>query len=409
MDLLFRGGTVLTCDPSIPDQLVGDVLIRDGTIETVGPEVSGPDDAQVIDTTGAIVLPGLVDAHQHLWEAPYLLQHPDLGLGSYFTDFVPTAAAAVTPDGLFDATVLALTTAIRSGTTTTFDWCHVTNSLEHAEAAVAAAHQVGTRYVFGYGPPVALGYYGSDRPHPREMETFLQRHDNRTGDLVRLAAALRGPDLSSAELTRSDIERARAAGVPISMHVSTHRAGPGGVTTLHRAGLLGPDIQLVHLTDATGEELSMLADSDTRVVVPPIAELSMGTGLPPLRQLANQHLGYGLGVDTVLGSPPDMFNQMRSAANVLRAAEWTGTEPPAGSLIKEVVLAATIGGARASWLDQITGSLTPGKAADLLVFRPTRPVRTLSEAYGQIVWAGDDRRLESVLVGGRQMLGSPSP
>jgi cytosine/adenosine deaminase-related metal-dependent hydrolase len=388
----------------MPDQLAGDVLIRDGAIESVGPTGSVTDGAQVVDTTGFIVLPGLVDAHQHLWEAPYLLQHPDLGLSSYFTDFVPGAAASVTPDGLFESTVLALTTAVRSGTTTTFDWCHVTNSLAHAEAAVAAAHQVGTRYVFGYGPPVALGYNGADRHHPHEMETFLQRHDNRIGDLVRLAAALRGPDLSSTELTRADIARARAAGVPISMHVATHRSGPGGVTTLHRAGLLGPDIQLVHLTDATSEELTMLADTDTRVVVPPIAELSMGTGLPPFRQLADRQLGYGLGVDSVLGSPPDMFAQMRSAANLLRAAEWIGTQPPGGSLTKEVLLAATIGGARASWLDQITGSLTPGKAADLLVFRPTRPVRTLPEAYGQVVWMGDDRRLESVLVSGQQML-----
>jgi cytosine/adenosine deaminase-related metal-dependent hydrolase len=60
--------------------------------------------------------------------------------------------------------------------------------------------------------------------------------------------------------------------------------------------------------------------------------------------------------------------------------------------------------ARLLQMDQITGSLTPGKAADLLVFRPTRPVRTLPEAYGQVVWMGDDRRLESVLVSGQQML-----
>lgn len=78
--------------------------------------------------------------------------------------------------------------------------------------------------------------------------------------------------------------------------------------------------------------------------------------------------------------------------------------PRGGNVTADVLAAATIGGARACWLDEVTGSLTPGEAADLLVMRPTRPVTTVEQAFGQVVWMGEASRLESVLVDGQEML-----
>jgi 5-methylthioadenosine/S-adenosylhomocysteine deaminase len=404
MTTLLRGATILTCDAGVPDLLRGDLLVRDGTIVEVSAEIPAPPDAQVVDLAGSIVHPGLVDAHQHLWEGPYLLQEPDLSLGGYFTDFVPGAAGAVTPDGLHDSVASALRTALRSGTTMTFDWCHVTNTAQHAEASLAAGVASGARYIFGYGPPVALGYYGSPLEHPLEMEQVAAAQASHATDLIGVAAALRGPDLSPPDVMASDIRRARAAGLSVSMHVSVRRAGPGGVTALHEAGLLGPDLQFVHLTDATDIELAMVADSGGRIVVPPIAELSMGTGTPPLKRIAAGGGRAALAVDTVLCSPPDMFNQMRSAAGLLRDGVWDGAEPPTGSRTAEILRAATIEGARACWLDDVTGSLTPGKFADLVVMRPSRPVTSITEALAQVVWMGDPSRVESVLVAGVEQL-----
>ncbi|MGO4247627.1 amidohydrolase family protein [Paenarthrobacter sp. RAF54_2] len=236
------------------------------------------------------------------------------------------------------------------------------------------------------------------------MESLVGRHGATVNDRVSIAAALRGPDLSPIEVARKEIERARAIGIPISMHVATRRAGPGGISALSEKGLLGPDLQFVHVTDASNDEVAMIADAGAQIVVPPIAELSMGTGFPPLRRLADSHSHFGLGVDSVLGSPPDMFSQMRLAAGLLRAGEWTAGEPPAGSGITSVLAAATIGGARACWMAEETGSLTPGKSADLLLFRPSRAVETLAEAYGQVIWMGDPSRLVSVRVAGEEML-----
>lgn len=402
MQLLIKGATILACDPSQPDLLVGDLLIADGRIAEISADEIDAPDAEVIEAAGRIVTPGLVDAHQHLWEADSAMMHPDTGMAKYFTEWIPQHAPAVTTESIFETTARALARAMASGTTLTFDWCHATNTLQHAEAALAAAKESGSRYVFGYGPPVAYGYYGSDRPHPAELEAFAGQLDG--AGRVRGAAALRGPDMSPDPVWREDIARARAAGLPVSMHVSTRRNGPGAISALHEADLLGPDVQLVHATDASDHELVLAAAAGARFAVPAIAELVTGAGEPPLHRLAAREIGYSLGIDTTLASPYDMFSQMRAAALQLRQVPWQGETPPPGSAYRDILTAATLEGARASWCDDVTGSLAPGKSADLLVLRPDSAPSTVDEAYAQVVWFGHPAALESVLVEGREML-----
>ena len=130
----------------------------------------------------------------------------------------------------------------------------------------------------------------------------------------------------------------------------------------------------------------------------------MGTGVPPRRRMADPGRA---GVDSVLGSPPDMFAQMRAAAGLLRAGEWQGTSPPTESRPSEVLASATINGAWACWLEDAIGSLKPGKWADLVVYRPSHPVPPVDEAFAQVVWMGQPSRFESVLIAGAEAL-SPS-
>ena len=163
-------------------------------------------------------------------------------------------------------------------------------------------------------------------------------------------------------------------------------------------------MQFVHATDSTDEEHALVAESGGRIVVPPAAELVMGTGLPPLARLAAAaRRPAAFGVDTALGGPPDMFGQMRAALLLLRTGGWDGHRPPPASSCIEVLTAATLGGARACWLDHHVGSITAGKLADLVVFTPTRPVESVDEACAQVVWAGDASRVETVLVAGREV------
>lgn len=399
--LLLRGATVLTMDDAVPDLIVGDVLIRDGYVRAVAQHVEAPAGTETLDVAGLILFPGLIDAHQHLWEAPYLLRGSGMSIGAYFADFAGQAAAAVTAEGLYESSRAALSNAIRSGTTSTFDWCHATNTPEHAEASLAAAVSAGTRYVFGFGPSLTAGYYGSDRLHPVDMDAFVKRHGSRPSSLITVAAALRGPDLSPREVAEADIRHARELSIPISMHVGTHRVGSGGIEALLELGLLGPDLQFVHVTDSSASELEMIRDAGARVAIPPIAEIGMGTGTPPMAAVLRSHGNYGLGVDTALSAPPDMFSQMRATATLLGQGEWSndGT-PPVGSDPRSVLAAATAGAAWASWMEDEVGSIRPGKFADLVALRPSRPIQSVNEAYAQVVWLGHPSAIELVLIAG---------
>lgn len=127
-----------------------------------------------------------------------------MGLGTHFAQFVGGSRRQGHTRRTIDDTEAALTAAQRSGTTTTFNWCHATNSAGHNEASLSAAAESGARYIFGYGRPIALCYYGSHRAHPRLMDSFVQKHGARVNDRVGISAALRGPDLSSIEITRRE-------------------------------------------------------------------------------------------------------------------------------------------------------------------------------------------------------------
>ena len=143
--------------------------------------------------------------------------------------------------------------AVAGGTTTTFDWCHAANSLEHAEAAVAAGAGVRcARHLRG-----RLTRRERVRPTdiPRTSKTLVSRHGVQVSDRLSIAMALRGPDQTPISIAKADIGRARALGVKMSMHCGTRRFGPGGVSRLKYAGLMGPDLQFVHLTDTSAQRV----------------------------------------------------------------------------------------------------------------------------------------------------------
>jgi cytosine/adenosine deaminase-related metal-dependent hydrolase len=258
--------------------------------------------------------------------------------------------------------------------------------------------------VFGYGPPIAFGFYRSDRRHPDHLEQIADRAAS--GSLVRVAAALRGPDLSPFATCLDDIRRARDRGLIMSMHIGTRATGSGGVSSLVEAGVLGEDMHFIHATDSSREELLAMAESGATLVIPPIAELVMGTGSPPFRRAAQVGLDVALGVDTVLGGPASMFEQMRAALQCLRDDAWDGLRPPLRSTCRDVLVSATLNGARACGLASETGSLAVGKSADLLVLQPPSTPLSIDQAYAQVVWTGHPSRIRSVFVAGHELISS---
>lgn len=279
--LLVRGGYVITMDPGTGDIPGGDVLVSGGAIAAVGTGLAAlaPQGARVIDATGMIVAPGLVDTHWHMWNA-LLRGMSETGPG-YFR-LCRGLGPAFGPGDVFQGTLLACAEAISSGITTVHDWAHNVRGHDHAEAGLRALARAGLRGRFSYGYPAA-------HPNDQAMDLAGLRRlhaewDGRAaGGLLSLGVACRGPGGSDpamhvpAEVYRPEFDTARGLGLPVTIHACGPPHAAGQIEALAREDLLGPDVQVVHANCATAAEIGHLAAAGATVSSRRSASCSSGT------------------------------------------------------------------------------------------------------------------------------------
>jgi 5-methylthioadenosine/S-adenosylhomocysteine deaminase len=404
-NLLIRGGYVLTMD-SAGDIPGGDVHVADGVIQSIGRNLDVPE-AKLIDASGKIVAPGLVDTHWHMWNA--LLRGMSDGLpgaddaGGYFA--TSTAIGRhFRPGDSYAGTLLAAAEAIDAGITTVHDWSHNVRGREWADASLRALAESGLRARFSYG-------YEAGHPNGRlmaldDLASLASAWPGyAAGGRLRLGLAWRGTGGSNPamrvapELYRTEIAAARDLGLPVTVHASGPASAAGQVGTYADEGLLGPDLQLVHLNNASPAELALAAAAGTPVSVSPWTELQIGYGQPVTGELLAAGLPVGLSVDTtMLCGNADLFAVMKvthACANGQARDEFALTA-------RDVLRLATIDGARSLGLGQVTGSLAPGKRADLIVVSLDAPnLGVLTDPARLLVTAAAPRDVELVVADGR--------
>jgi 5-methylthioadenosine/S-adenosylhomocysteine deaminase len=411
--VLIRGGCVLTMDPRIGDFDRADLLIDGSMIAEVAPHIDAPG-AEIVEADAMIVIPGLVNTHHHMWQGAIRNVAIDFTIGEYFAKFMSVIAPRFTPADVYAGDLMSALEGLNAGVTTFLDWCHVPNSPEHADEAVRALKDSGARAVFAYGPPLGQGvrewFYQSRLTHPDDVRRMRRQHFASNDQLVTFALALRGPDFTLPEVNLHDFALARELAAPITMHIGAQGGAPDGVLKLKRANLLGGDINHVHVTISSDEEMRMIADSGGTVSVTPIAEMMMGVGAPVTGRLLAAGVRPGLGIDTLTGSSGDMFGQMRAALAMERMTEaagaWARGEQYSSVQLtaRQVLELATLEGARTLWLDSKIGSLTPGKQADVVLLRADdlnmAPIRGTRSAVSAVVMNADTANVDSVFVAG---------
>jgi 5-methylthioadenosine/S-adenosylhomocysteine deaminase len=399
---LIRGGTVLSLDPAIGDLSPGDVLIDGDRIAEVGRDLA-VDGARVVDATGTIVMPGFVDTHRHIWEG--LLRNigtdvPLEGRVSYISFVLHKLAPAFRPEDCYVGDLLSSLGAIDAGVTTLLDWSHIQASPAHTDAIVQALRDSGLRAVFAYGFP----WYGKwEERQPSWFVRAATEHFSTKDQKLTLALAAPGPEFTDFEITRDHWKLARETGARITTHVGVGSYGlDGKVQEFGQAGLLGADTTYIHCTTLNDTEIQMIVDTGGTVSLAAPVEMMMGHGMPPIQKFLDRGLAPSLSVDVETNVPADMFNQMRSAIALQRAmATATGREP---ATARDVLSWATIEGARANGLDAITGTLTPGKQADLVMLRTDRlNVTPLNDPATAVVVGMDTSNVDTVMIGGRVM------
>ncbi|MEV5408224.1 amidohydrolase family protein [Thermopolyspora sp. NPDC052614] len=395
-DLIITGGHVITMDPAVPDGPAS-VVVRAGRIVDVVPaDREIPQAAEVVDATGSVVLPGLVDTHRHTWQSATRHFGLDLNLMDYLQAAFLQLGPAMRPADVHAATLLGALGAIDSGITTLVDWAHIQNTPEHSDAAVAALRESGMRGVFAYGWPQVdplRWVMDSEAELPGDIRRVRAElaDDNAR---VTMALAARGPEMCRMSAVKRDLDLARELGLRTTMHLSNE----GGVRALHEIGVLDETVTLVHACGCGDDELKLAADLGVTASVSPLIEMTMsGLGTPATGRLKAAGVVTGLSVDTEIATSGDLFTQMRAALAQHRQA---GHPEPLSA--RDLLAMATIGGAAVAGLNDRTGSITPGKSADLIVVAAdTVATAPVVEPTAATVLAAHPGLVRTVMVEGR--------
>jgi 5-methylthioadenosine/S-adenosylhomocysteine deaminase len=363
-EFVVRGGYVLTMDPALGDLPVGDVHVRDGEIVAVGPAVDA--DCARLDASGTVVMPGLVDTHWHMWTTLFRSMSSSSPETAYFGLNLANGGRC-RPTDLYHGVRLGLVDAVNTGITTVHDWAHNLRSPEHADATLEAHREIGLRGRFSYG--TAQGH-PADRPADlADVERVASEwFDGSRLPLMHLGLAGRPPGLVPEQVFRPEYEAARGLGLPVSYHANSTRAQGelAMIDQLARRSMLGSDTQLIHALFTTPAERAAVRDSGASITLSPWSELLIGYGVPPVKELLDSGVLLTLSVDTLsLTGTADLWSAIRLATGLLRAA----AEQELAVGTRRMLELATTDAARSLGLGDVTGSLTPGKRADLLLVR----------------------------------------
>ncbi|GAA1906304.1 amidohydrolase family protein [Streptantibioticus ferralitis] len=404
--IVLTGATVVTMDAELGVLQNADLLIEGRAIAAVGRDLIAADGAIVIDATGTILTPGFVDTHRHAWEAQLRRIMPDVDdLGSYVTATLLGYAPAYRPEDMYIGTKLAALTALDSGITTMLDFSHNSRTPAHSDAAVQALVDTGIR-----GIHAAMGpHFGEwDRQWPGDLARLQDQFgsDLLTFRLGTLATdEIAGPDLAyGPEIARL----AKELGVGVSVDAVLGASSSQAILEWERQGLLGPDLTLIHSTGLTGEAWKAIGDSGTTIALAPTSDAQIGldTAVPAVDEALSVGVRPGLSIDVEVALASDMFTQMRTLHAIQRmravnAVHGTDREPVRIGAA-DVLDFATLQGARTNGLQDVVGSLTPGKQADLLVINAEEINNMpLNDAIGTVVLGSDARNIDAVFVAGQ--------
>lgn len=348
-------------DTTIGDLPKASILVEKGKISRIDENFEIPEGIEVINGTDAIVLPGLIDCHWHLWTSLLRSMSGDTKEDGYFP-LTERYSKYYTPEDMGIAARYAAAEALFSGITTLTDYNHNARTPEFVLAGCEALAETGIRARIEYN-----GYRDKPAGEPTDftgIEVVLQElKNNRNYELLSLGLGSRGAGYDN---LKSDWEKARLLGMRISIHASSNKDQVGQIGLLHEKGLLGKDVNIIHGNAITSGEIVMVAKAGTSITMTPYTEMRIGYGLPRPNELLAAGINTSLGVDsTALSGNADLFSVMKLIQNIGNAkAESEFHISP-----HQVLKMATINAAKTLGIEDITGSLTPGKQADIIMLK----------------------------------------
>src|SRR5437016_1991482 len=427
---VIRGGHVTSMDPAVGDFVKADVLVEGKKIVAVGPNlhVGG---AGEIDARGKIVMPGFIDTHHHQFEtalrsflANGLLINDGSGSPSanptYFEYILLTFAPVYRPEDVYISELFGGLAQLDDGVTTVHDVSQIHHSPAHSDAAIRALFNTGRRAAFGYFES-AGGVAGNQ--YPQDAVRIKNQYFSSSDQLVHM---IMGGEVYLGDATA---DQSWTIGRQLDLQIAAHILSPFSIRPIFdrlAAGTggnghigIGPDNLFIHMTGMSDAAWQKVKDVGAQVSIAFPIEMNMRHGMPPIVRMQSLGMEPSLSTDVEVTMTADFFTQMRVCMNMQRMVvnqmileqgdfyppnQWP--KPAAGVppllTTRDVLRFATINGAKHLRLDKKTGSLTPGKEADIIILDATAiNVAPLNNVPGAVVSLMDRTNVETVIVAGK--------
>ena len=384
--LVTNAEVVVTMDGARREIAGGGFYATDGWIDKVGLSAELPDTAdEVLDATGHVVLPGLINTHHHLYQT--LTRGVPAAQGAGLFQWLRTLYpiwAKLTPDDVFTATRTGLAELALSGCTTVFDHQYLWPNGSAVDDQVAAAREIGVRFHASRGS-MSLGEKDGGLPPDSvvqdEDEILLDTervieefHDPDPGAMIRIVVAPCSPFSVTSGAMRDAVALARNRGVHLHTHLAEtvdeeefclEKFGKRPIEYAEDLHWMGPDVWFAHGVFVSPDEITRMADTGTGVAHCPNSNMRIATGIAPVAGYLSAGVRTGLGVDgSASNDASNMLAEARQAMLLARLAVAPGVGEPGEQLaVRDALAMATNGGAAVLGREDV-GSLEPGKAAD---------------------------------------------
>ena len=428
---VIRGGYVMSMDPQVGDYVRGDVLVEGTKILAVGENLHAGG-AGEIDARGRIVMPGFIDTHHHLFETALrsylangvLIDDKSGSVSSnptYFEYILGKFAPVYRPQDVYISELFGGLAQLAGGVTTCHDISQIHHSRDHSDAAIQALFDTRRRAALGYFES-AGGVAGNEYP-----KDAFRIHDKWFSSTDQLVTMIMGGEVYLGEPTYTEAwDIGRKLGLQVAAHILSPfgirpilddlAAGTGGVN--NDIGL-GPDNLFIHMTGMSDFGWQKVKEKGVQVSIAFPIEMNMRHGNPPMLKMQSLGMEPSLSSDVEVTMTADFFTQMRSAMTMQRMVvnqmileqgdftfpnQWPTPTPDKPPLltVRDVLRFATINGAKHLRLDSKTGSLKPGKEADIIILDATAPnVAPLNNVPGAVVSLMDTSNVETVIVAGK--------
>ena len=393
--MLLKGGTIVSMDPKVGDFVKGDVLIQGKKIAAVAGELKAPPQAQVIDASNTIVIPGFIDAHRHSWEGQLRRIIPNGAINAYMATTHQGFARYYRPHDMYVGNLITALGCIDAGITCIIDNSHNSRSSAHSDAAIQALLDSGIRGIHASGAPQNGDW---DKQWPQDLARIQKQFFASDDQLVTLRMF--------SGLSRENFVLARRLGIRIT---TESNGGAQVMTEFWNEKLLGPDNTYNHCNGWSDAVWQQVRDSGGTVNVCPRSDpqYGLGEGIPAFQKALDHGMRPAFSIDNETSYGTDMFTEMRVAFNIQRAmatyrkANGDTNAPPIVS-VRDVLECATVSGAANAGLLGKCGTLTPGKEADIVMIR-TDDINLYpsNHAIGTVVAAADARNIDTVIIGGK--------